>query len=209
MKRKEELKRAKKAPAVIGIIVCILLTPILIMSIVVVIKSFANPNKVPDFFGIKLFIIRTKTMEPEIRYGDLIISKKVNPAELKIGDIISFREENIIVTHRILEFTEKEGNPAFITTGDNSGENQGSIVVYSQVEGMLMFKIPGFGRFVLFTQTPQGLVIFIGVPLFGFILYSIIRSKLTDKKQENPDEEKENTEEEGPRGKKENTEAYL
>ena len=189
MKKQGEKRFVKKIPSIIGIVVCALLTPVLIMNLTIVIKSYINPEKVPDFFGIKPFVVITGSMEPAVYGGDLVITKAIDPSKLKADDIISFKNGNSVITHRIVELTEKEGAPAFITQGDANNARDGDTVTYSQVEGIYLFKIDGLGNLAMFMQTPVGMLIFVGIPMCGFILYDIIRRRLAGQKEKTKDSE--------------------
>ena len=164
-------------PSILGIIICLLVAPILIMNLTIVVKSYINPDKVPDFFGIKPFVVATGSMETAIYGGDLVVTKTVNPAELKVRDIISFKDGNSVVTHRIIQLTEKDGQPAFITKGDANNVEDGNPVTYEQVEGVFVFKVRGLGDLAMFMQTQVGMIVFIGIPLCGFIIYDAIRRR--------------------------------
>ena len=43
--------------------------------------------------------------------------------------------------------------------------------------------LSSLGDFALFLQTPLGMVIFVGVPLFGFVIYDVIRRQKLAKKE--------------------------
>ena len=44
--------------------------------------------------------------------------------EKAVNDIISFKtKDNIVVTHRVVEIQENNGEKAFITKGDNNSQN--------------------------------------------------------------------------------------
>jgi len=189
MKKQEKRRFVKKLPSVIGIVVCMLLTPVLIMNLTIVIKSYINPDKVPDFFGIKPFVVATGSMEPAIFGGDLVITKTVDPAKLKAEDVISFKNGNSVITHRIKEITEKDGEIAFVTQGDANNVKDEDPVTYSQVEGIYLFNIGGLGNLAMFMQTPVGMLIFVGIPICGFILYDIIRRRLAGQKEKSKDNE--------------------
>ena len=189
MKKQGEKRFVKKIPSVVGIIVCALLVPVLIMNLTIVIKSYINPGKVPDFFGIKPFVLVTGSMEPAIYGGDLVITKTVDPSKLKPDDIISFKDGNSVITHRIKELTEKDGKPAFITQGDANNAADENSVAYSQVEGIHLFKIGRLGNLAMFMQTPAGMLIFVGIPMCGFIIYDIIRRRLAGQKEKTKDSE--------------------
>ena len=184
----KEYKRSRKgllkrAWAVVAIIICIVLVLLLTMNLTIIIKSYMNPDKVPDFLGIKPFVVLSGSMEPAIFTGDLVIVKTIEPAKLKMGDIISFKEDKSVITHRIIEVTEKDGEPAFITKGDANNAVDQSAVTYAQVEGIYIRRINNLGDLAMFMQTPFGMLVFVGIPLCGFILYDIIRRKLDNRKE--------------------------
>jgi len=189
MKKQEKKRFVRKIPSIVGVVVCVFLMPVLIMNLTIVIKSYVNPGKVPDFFGIKPFVVVTGSMEPAIYGGDLVITKTVDPSKLKPNDIISFKDGNSVITHRIKELTEKDGEPAFITQGDANNAADENPVAYSQVEGIHLFKIGRLGNLAMFMQTPAGMLIFVGIPICSFILYDIIRRRLADQKEKSKDSE--------------------
>ena len=190
MEKPRKKSFVKRLPSIIGIIVCVLLAPILIMNITIVIKSYVNPDKVPDFFGLKPFVVTTGSMHPTIRAGDLVITKTADPAKLKEKDIISFKDGQSVVTHRIKGLTEDEkGQPVFITQGDWNNAEDEKPVTYAQVESIYLFKISRLGNLALFMQKPLGIFVFVGIPLCGFILYDIIRRRFAEQKESKKDTE--------------------
>ena len=169
--------------SVIAIIICIVLIPLLVMNLTIIIKSYINPDEVPDFFGIKPFVVLSGSMEPAILAGDLVIIKTANPVGLKLDDIISYKEGDSIITHRIIDLQEQDGAPVFITKGDANNTGDLRPVTYSQVEGIYLFRIAKLGNLAMFMQTPMGLLTFVGIPLLGFILYDVLRRRQSDKKE--------------------------
>jgi signal peptidase len=60
-----------------------------------------------------------KSMYPLIRKGDPIHIEKCDPNTLSTGDIITFRKDDIYVTHRMLCVVKKGDTIKLITKGDN------------------------------------------------------------------------------------------
>ena len=179
----------RKLLSVIGIVVCVLLVPILIMNLTIVIKSYINPDKVPDFFGIKPIVVGVDSMEPEIPSGALVIAKTIDPTKLKAEDVIAFKEDGSIIIHRIKELIIKDGEPVFATKGDAINVNDENLVAYSQVEGICLFKINRLGSLALFMQTPVGMLVFVGIPMCGFIIYDIVRRRFDNQREKATDNE--------------------
>ena len=172
-----------------GVLICVLLIPILAMNLTIIVKSYLNPNEIPDFFGIKPFIVVTGSMEGTIDGRDLIVTKVVEPEALEVGDIISYSIDTSVITHRIIEKTEVDGQPAFITKGDANNTEDQDPVIFDQIESIYLFRIAGLGNVAMFMQTPVGMLVFIGIPLCCFILYDIIRRRLQVKKDSKKDNE--------------------
>lgn len=182
-------RRGKAITTGIGILLCIVLILVLIVNITLIVVSYVNPEEVPSFLGYKPFIVLSGSMEPEILPGDLVITKNVDPEEIAVGDIISFREdETTIVSHRVTEVLTEEGL-AFHTKGDaNIGADAGTVLP-EDIEGRYILRIGRLGAFALFLQTPLGLFIFVIIPLCLFILYDIVSRKLRNKKEKSREAE--------------------
>jgi len=172
-----------------GVLICVLLVPILAMNLTIIVKSYLNPNEIPDFLGIKPFIVVTGSMEGTIDGGDLIITKVVEPEALEVGDIIAYSIDTSVITHRIIEETQVDGQPAFITKGDANNIEDQDPVTFDQIESIYLFRIAGLGNVAMFMQTPVGMLVFIGIPLCCFILYDIIWRRFQAKKDSKKDDE--------------------
>lgn len=167
------MKNGKKISLMnlISAIIIIILIPIIFISLVVFIDSVKSKNEVPSFFGWKPFIVLSDSMEKTINVGDLAISKEIDSSEIAVNDIISFKtKDNIVVTHRVVEIQENNGEKAFITKGDNNSQNDEGIVTEEQVEGKYQFKINGLGNVAMFIQTPIGMLISLGIPLVLLVI---------------------------------------
>lgn len=111
------------------------------------------------FIGIQPYIVLSGSMEPAIHTGAMVYVKETDPAQLEVGDIITFRiAGDIPATHRIVEVTEE----GFVTKGDANEHEDNGIVPHSSVIGSYLFSIPGLGYIVSFVQQPPGTYIGIG-----------------------------------------------
>jgi len=167
----------RSASTIIGIIASVILLPILIVNLTIIIQSFASPDKVPGFLGYKPLIVLSGSMEPTIFPGDLVIVKETQGSSLKAGDIISYMRGQSVITHRIVEVTEVDGDTRFVTKGDNNNVDDGVLVAFSMLEGKYLMRIPNLGHAAMFMQTPTGMVVFVGIPLGAFGLYEILRRR--------------------------------
>jgi len=168
---------------VVGILLCVVLIPILIINLTLIVKSFTSPEKVPDFMGYKPFIVLSGSMEPVFASGDLVLVKEISADSLKEGDIIAFREGNAVVTHRIMTITAEDGVRQYITKGDNNNVEDRIAVTDDKIEGKYLLNVDGLGNAGMFMQTPLGMVIFIALPMILFILYDIFRRRYYERRE--------------------------
>lgn len=125
------------------------------------------------------------TRDGHIEVGDLIFVGPASPEELKEGDVIAFMEGRIVVTHRIIGIqSDEDGSLLFRTQGDANDSPDTKLVKQENIVGIYRIRIPKVGDFALFLHTPLGMLIFIVIPVEGFIIYDIIRRQYySDKEQ--------------------------
>jgi len=145
-KRKEKKQKIKNK---IKIIAYIILIPMLIYNITLIFQAIIKPNETPSFLGIKMYVIISGSMQPELDIGDIVVVKNVEKNELKEGDIISFRKGQTVVTHRITEVLEQGNEIQFKTKGDNNNVEDLDKVKEKDVEGKVVQKISYLGNIVL------------------------------------------------------------
>lgn len=177
-----------KAPIVIGIILCLILIPILIVNVTIIIQSYSKPDKIPGFMGYKPFIVLSGSMEPEFYAGDVVIVKEVSPETLKKADIIAFREGEAVITHRIYDIKEIDGQRLFTTKGDNNNVDDGNAILGNLIEGMYLKKVSGLGNIAMFMQTTAGMIVFIMIPLMIFVVYDVFRRRYYYKREKSQNE---------------------
>ncbi len=170
----------QKALTIVGLVLCIVFGFMLICNITIIVKGTIHPEMPPSVLGVTPMVTLSSSMdgdhEDSFAAGDLIFSVKADPEELKVGDVISYMEGSIVVTHRIVEVqTAEDGSIQWITKGDANNTEDTNPVSESKLVGKYITHIPGLGNFALFMQKPLGMILFIGVPLLGFIIYDILR----------------------------------
>ena len=142
-------------------------TTVLVVAVVLLAIALAGVR----LFGLQVYTVLSGSMEPAYQVGALLYDKKVDPAQLRPGDVITFMlDEETIVTHRIVEVVHDEEDPSVIrfrTKGDANAAEDGSLVHYKNVLGTPVFTIPKLGYFANFVQQPPGLYVAIA---FGAVL---------------------------------------
>lgn len=180
--------KGHRALTIIGIILCVILVPILIINCTLIVKSYTNKDEVPDFGGVMPLIVLTDSMFPDIKSGDIIISKTVEPADVNIGDVISFFDPagngQSVVTHKVIDKYEIDGKLFFKTKGTNNNTEDTLPVPADKLVGKYTdVRIPLAGHVAIFMQTIPGLIVCVIVPILLFVGYDIIRRRKYDKVQ--------------------------
>ena len=113
--------------------------------------------------GLRVFTVLSGSMEPTYHTGALIYVKKVDPVEIKAGQVITFMlDENTVATHRVVGVVPDEDDPAtlrFRTKGDANDAEDGSLVHYKNVIGTPVFTIPFLGYVANYIQHPPGMYV--------------------------------------------------
>lgn len=92
---------------------------ILLFNTLISVLLSKNSGETPDVLGYQLYTIQSASMSPTFPIGSIILSKKLSDASaLKVGDIVTFSRDGIIVTHRIIEIVNDNGIK-YRTKGDN------------------------------------------------------------------------------------------
>lgn len=183
--QKEKASVLHHVLTVIGTVMCIILTPILIINCILIAKSFTS-DEVPNVAGTLPLIVLTDSMYPVIESGDLIICHTEEPEVITEGDIIAFFDPagngTSIVTHRVMEVTEQDGKIAWRTKGDNNNTEDRLLVSADKLVAIYEgTRIPGAGNVALFMQTTPGLIVCVVCPILILVGYDMIRRKLYEK----------------------------
>ena len=164
---------------------CVILIPILFINATLIAKSFINKDEVPSIGGILPLIVLTDSMDPKIESGDLIICHTAEAEEIKVNDIISFFDPagngTSIVTHRVVEIVEKNGEILFRTRGDNNNTEDKELVPAENLVGIYKTRIAGAGHIAMFMQSTAGLIICVVIPIVLLIGYDIVRRRIYEK----------------------------
>lgn len=184
-KAKEKSTTTHKILTIIGIVLCVILIPVLILNVSLIIRSYTQPDKVPSVGGIVPMIVLTDSMYPQIHSGDLIICHTSEPEEIKVGDVISFFDPagngTSVVTHKVIEIQQKDGKIYWVTQGIANNAADFLPVPEENLVGVYQSRIPGLGNVVLFMQTTTGLIVCVVVPVLLLVGLDILRRRKHDK----------------------------
>ena len=163
-----------------------ILIPILLINCTLIVKSFINKDEVPRIGKTMPLIVLTDSMYPEIKSGDVIVCREVDPEDIEVGDVISFYDPagngTSVVTHKVIEIIEEDGERLFRTRGTNNNTDDRLPVhedkVIAEYTGT---RIPAAGNIAIFMQSTAGLIVCVIVPIVLFVGYDVLRRRLYEK----------------------------
>ena len=175
-----------KVLTIVGIVMCVILIPILIINCTLIVKGFISKDKVPDFGGVMPLIVLTDSMYPDIKSGDIIICKTVDPDDVNEEDVIAFFDPagngTTVVTHKVIEVIEENGERYFRTEGINNNAPDKLPVPEKNLVGKYVdIRFPFAGNVAIFMQSTWGFILCIFVPMAAFIGYDMVRRKRYEK----------------------------
>lgn len=170
----------KKALHIAGNILTVLILIFALCMTAFTIISVRTLGGNANILGYKPYIVLSDSMRDTFQVGDISVSKAVDPATLEPGDIVTFTSIDPdhygeVVTHKIREITTYEGQPAFVTYGTTTGEDDAYPAPFDQVVGEYVFRVPKLGYFFQFLKTPAGYVTVILLPFLVLIGLQIVR----------------------------------
>ena len=161
------------------------LTTVLVVLVVILAILLVGARLV----GLQVFTVLSGSMEPTYHVGSLIYVKKVDPFQLKSGDVITFMlDEDTVATHRVVEVVPDEEDVSVIrfrTKGDANEAEDGSLVHYRNVIGTPVFTIPKLGYLANYIQNPPGTYVAISAGAI-LLLLVFIPDLFSDDKKEQP-----------------------
>ncbi len=186
--KKEKSNVKDKLLTAIGTIMCIILAPVLVINLTLIVKSYTNSDEVPSVAGYLPLIVLTDSMVPEIYSGDLIICHTIDAEDVKTGDVIAFFDPagngTSIVTHRVIEVINENGEIEFKTQGDNNNTEDRLPVPSDLLVGIYKTRIAGLGNVAMFMQSSTGLIVCVVLPIVLLVAYDMIRRRLYEKKKD-------------------------
>lgn len=161
---------------------------LIVVLCLVLFQKFSN-NKIA-IGNVYIFQVASESMFPEYEIGDIIVVNKVDPAELVVGDDVTYHAvangmEGLIITHRIIEKRQEDGKYYFITKGINNTVEDPEIS-QNELYGKVMYHTIIFsfvGR--LMTNVVVYYILFISVGVaFSYELISSFMIKNDDDKED-------------------------
>ena len=93
----------------------------------------------------KMIAIGSDSMNPIYYRGDAVIYEKVKSIDISKDDILVFKSDNMIITHRVVDIIKKGNEIYFRTKGDNNKEFDSTLVSSNDVYGKVLYIVKYIG----------------------------------------------------------------
>ena len=180
-KRKKYANTVKKVLAVILVI--------LIYNIILIFISAENDGI--ELFGYRAYVITSDSMEPAINNGDAIVVKNCEEEDLQTGDVITFEQNQEVITHRIQKIEEDQTTKekTYITKGDNNNIEDSEHINFSAIIGKCVLTIPYLGNIISVLENKLIILIIILIILILFFFKIQKQEKLENRREKKKIEE--------------------
>ena len=140
---------------------------LILLNLILLFSKFVLKKEYPDILGYSYFEVLTGSMRNEINISDIVIVK--SQANYQVGDIITYKSKNYVVTHRVVKVDEN----ILVTKGDANNISDEPIYK-NQVIGKVVHKIEKAGIYIkVFTDIKVIILMFIIIMLIVFIMSEI------------------------------------
>lgn len=173
-----------------------------VLSIIVIIFAVwvlltvitTKKDETPNILGFSVFRVMSGSMEPEISVNSMIIVKKTEPAQLQVGDVISFYSHDpalygMVNTHRITEIQSEDGKYVFATKGDANYIADKYTVPGEDVVGKMVFSSHVLGVIVSLLSNPLIFLPLIVLPMAVIIISNLVKTVSLTKQLAQEEEE--------------------
>ena len=132
----------------------------------------------PNLFGMRDLTVLSGSMEPTIHTGDVVVEREVSPLDVKLGDIISFKDAedpSILITHRVQDIQVHDGVVSFVTKGDaNTGVERWKISADGTI-GRVEYHVWRLGYLLYWIRGRTGRLILVVFPAVLLGAYELVR----------------------------------
>jgi signal peptidase len=129
----------------------------------------------PLALGGTSMVVRSGSMTPAIRTGDVVVVRPIAPTEASVGDIVTFKDpagSGRLLVHRVRAISSSEGQVEVITKGDANSTQERWKVAADGTIGTVAYRLPALGFAVGWIGSPAGRIGLVILPalLLGLML---------------------------------------
>lgn len=159
---------------------------VLLFLLIVCLQRFSN-NEI-TFLGYRMFSVASSSMAPDYNIGDVLIVKKTEPDQIKVGDSISYYGKvgsfaGKVITHQVIKIDKDVDKNLVFHTKGISNLVEDPLVYADQIYGVVVHRSKVLSFIYRTVNTKYGMFIFIVIPIF-YIIGSEMLAFLLEKEEE-------------------------
>lgn len=167
---------------IIRIIFKTILAVTLASVVILATQTLINKDKIPSIMGVEVLQVVSESMKGTLNINDVIIAKKVEVKSLNVGDIIVFKKDGAVITHRITNIVKRYDKLEFETKGDANNTPDKGTVKEENIEGKYICTIKYIGNILKFIKTPIGLTLVVTIPIITMLFVIMKERRATELK---------------------------
>ena len=165
------------------------LTLINILSVIIIAAAvavlclvvFTKQGETPSIGGYTVFRITTGSMRPAYDTDTLILVKKTDPSEIKVGDVISFYSadpalDGAVNTHRVIAVEQDGSEWEYTTQGDANNTPDQYGTDSDALIGKVVASSLALGKLARLVSNPLIFIPVILIPLAVILISNMIRT---------------------------------
>ena len=154
----------------------------LVSVVILATQTLINKDKIPSIMGVEVLQVVSESMKGTLNINDVIIAKKVEVKSLNVGDIIVFKKDGAVITHRITNIVKRYDKLEFETKGDANNTPDKGTVKEENIEGKYICTIKYIGNILKFIKTPIGLTLVVTIPIITMLFVIMKERRATELK---------------------------
>lgn len=132
----------------------------------------------PMALGGTSMVVRSGSMTPAIRTGDVVVVRPMSPTEATVGDIVTFKDPaggDRLLVHRVRAISRVGDQVEVITRGDANTTQERWKVAADGTIGTVVYRVPALGFAVAWIGSPAGRIGLIIVPALLLSVMLLVR----------------------------------
>lgn len=147
----------KPVLSVLRAVLLVLLGILVAVNLALLVSRFVLKQEPAHVLGFYPMLVTTGSMEPDLPAGSLVVAHA--QSDYRVGDVISFRQGDAVVTHRVIGQTPQ----GFRTAGDANNTPDRETVPLDAVLGRVVVCLPWAGAALMFLREPIGILLLAAV----------------------------------------------
>ena len=178
MKKTLNSKKDKKAYSNIirkslRTLIIIFIIILVLYNVVYLVTNVMTSNTYIQMFGMSLCVMKDNSMQDAIQKNAFLIIKKTNPKEIKIGDIVAYRNssnnKNSLSIERITNIYSENGKTYYTTQTEKGYYNSLEEKTFDNIQGKVIVNIPIIGVIFLILQSKITSIVILLLLIFRYM----------------------------------------